>query len=82
LSKIDPRAIARAKSVVRERFPEMAGVEPTVSTRGAVSKGGAGATHVLTFRKDVPLPDGKHLARLVRVTIDARGEIVKLASSK
>jgi hypothetical protein len=81
--ELDQKYIARAKKAAREAFPEMAGVEPSVSTRKTHGKGGIGMPlHVLTFQKSVSLPDGGHMARVVRVTMDGRGEIVKLSSSK
>lgn len=81
MSKLDPKFIAQAKKAAREAAPEMAGVEPTISTRVAHGKSGA-TVHVLTFQKDIGLPDGAHLKRVVRVTIDEQGEIIKVSSSK
>jgi hypothetical protein len=79
--ELDQKYIARAKKAAREAFPEMAGVEPSVSTRKVHGKGGT-SLHVLTFQKSVSLPDGGHLARVVRVTLDEQGEIVKVSSSR
>ncbi len=81
MSRLDPKYIARAKKAAREASPEMAGVEPTISTRVAHGKGGA-TVHILTFQKNVTLPDGARLKRVVRVTMDEQGEIVKVSSSK
>jgi hypothetical protein len=84
LSELSPEHVAKAKRIVRAEFPEMAGVEPAVSEKGAHSKGGAGdeAVFVLTFQKSIPLPDGGRLARVVRVTMGQTGEVIKLSSSK
>jgi hypothetical protein len=84
LPSIDTTYVARAKRAVRREFPEMAGAEPTVSTRKGHSKSASGAdTHyIMTFKKKVPLPGGKSIGRTVRVTMDQAGEIVKLTSSK
>jgi hypothetical protein len=84
LPKINPQHVSKAKRVVRQEYPEMAGTEPTVSASKGLGKGAAGAgTHyVLTFKKSVPLPGGGKLMRTVRVTMDQAGEIVKLSSSK
>lgn len=81
MSGLDPKSIARAKKAAREVLPEMAGVEPTISTRVAHGKGGA-TVHILTFRKEITLPDGACLKRIVRVTMDEQGEILKISSSK
>jgi hypothetical protein len=79
--ELDRKAIARAQKAAREAFPEMAGIEPSVSSRMVRGKGGV-ALHVLTFKKSISLPDGGHMARVVRVTMDEQGEIVKVSSSK
>ncbi len=81
MPKLDPKSIARAKKAAREAAPEMADVEPTISTRVAHGKSGA-TVHILTFQKKVALPDGVCLKRVVRVTMDERGEIIKVSSSK
>ncbi len=38
--------------------------------------------YVITFEKDVCLPGGHSLKRLVRVTMDRSGEVVRITSSK
>lgn len=93
MAKIQNAHVKKAKKVVRDKFPEMAGVEPSVSEkrsrskgigRGSSSSGKSGcADHfVLTFEKEVSLPGGGRLKRLVRLTLDDSGEVVKLTSSK
>lgn len=85
--------VKKAKRIVRDKFPEMAGVEPSLSKKRAHGKalgpksgssaGSEGVGHyVLTFEKDVSLPGGRRLKRLVRVTMNESGEVVKLTSSK
>lgn len=76
--------IAKAKEIVRRKFPEMAGTEPTVSTRKARSKGGEGSEilYLFTFQKRILLEDGGHLMRVVRVIMDQKGKIIKFTSSK
>lgn len=93
MAQIEKRCVSKAKKLVREKFPELAGVEPAVAKKHSVSKGpGPGSDregrasgihhYVLTFEKDVSLPGGRRLKRLVRVTMDEAGEVVKLTSSK
>jgi len=93
VNEIDNRYIEKAKRLVIDRFPEMAGTEPSVSKRRWQSKGvgrssargkdsGRPGHYVFTFEKDVSLPGGHSLNRLVRVTMDEAGEVVKLTSSK
>ena len=93
MSENNSRYIKRAKRLVRDKFPEMCGIEPSLSKKRFSSKGkGAGSPssvdsgrnghYVLTFERDVCLPGGGSLKRLVRVTMDETGEVVKLTSSK
>jgi hypothetical protein len=89
---IKKKCVSQAKRLVREKFPEMAGVEPSLKKKRAVGKGigrksdgpnGTSTAHyVVTFEKDVSLPGGGSLKRMVRVTVDETGEVVKLTSSK
>lgn len=51
-------------------------VEPRVSSSGQTTR------YIVTFQRDVPLPGGRKMKRLVRVTMDEAGEILRLASSK
>lgn len=87
------RYVKKAKRLVLDKFPEMTGVEPSLSKKRAQHKGlghnagcrgnsGNPGHYVLTFERDVSLPGGGNLKRLVRVTMDDSGEVVKLTSSK
>lgn len=93
MTAMDDRHIAKAKKLVLERYPEMAGAEPSVSKKRSQSKGLAPRSsrsggserrghYLLTFEKDVSLPGGHRMKRLVRVTMDESGEVIKLTSSK
>lgn len=84
MPKLIPKYTAKAKEIVSRKFPEIAGTEPTVSTRKARCKGGEGTEtlYVLTFQKGILLEDGGRLMRVVRVTMDQRGKMIKLTSSK
>lgn len=93
MAGIEDRHVDRAKKLVLEKFPEMAGVEPSLSKKRSQCKGvGRKPTsstsadrprhYVLTFEKDVSLPEGRSLKRLVRVTMNESGEVLKLVSSK
>jgi hypothetical protein len=90
---IAKRHVNKAKKLVRDKFPEMAGVEPSLSEKRSHSKRvkerhnasaneACKSLYVLTFEREVSLPGGGRLKRLVRVTMDDSGEVVKLMSSK
>jgi hypothetical protein len=85
---LDERHVAKAKRLVSDKFPEMADTKPSVSEKRVQSKGRLEGEqevkkrYVLTFEKDVSLPGGNALKRLVRVTMDDTGEVIRLTSSK
>jgi hypothetical protein len=54
--------------------------DEAVETQGCGS--GQRTRYVVTFERDVPLPGGGKMKRLVRVTMDDAGEVLKLVSSK
>ena len=67
--------ISRAKDLIKRRYPELAGVEPIVATLD-------NSARVLTFRKELPTPNGASIRRIVRVTIDAQGNIIKVSEAR
>lgn len=93
MTEIEDRYVDKARKLVLEKFPEMAGAESSLSEKRSRSKElGQESTpakgsrcrgrYVLTFEKDISLPEGHSMKRLVRVTMDESGEVVKLTSSK
>lgn len=88
MAELDKRHVVKAKRLVSEKFPEMADTKPSVSEKRVQSKGTlegeqrARTRYVLTFEKDVSLPGGNELKRLVRVTMDDTGDVIRLTSSK
>ncbi len=83
MTKLDNRHVSKAARIVRQRFPEMAGVEPKVSAKQAHAKSKkSGPLYLLTFQKTIALPDGGRMTRVVRVTVDQEGEVLKVTSSR
>lgn len=88
MAGLDERYVSKAKRLVFEQFPEMSGAKPSVSEKQSQGKSKAReqqtvkTRYVLTFEKDVALPGGSKLKRLVRVTMDDAGEVIRLTSSK
>ena len=64
---------------VSRTFPEMGNVRPTV--RAQTSTQGADV-YLLTFKGKVELPTGKTLSRIVRVTADSAGHILRISTSR
>lgn len=88
MAKLDDRHVSKAKKLVFQKFPEMAGAQPTVAEKRFQSKARSGAEegvqrrYVVTFEKDVSLPGGSQMKRRVRVTMDDTGDVLRLTSSK
>ena len=95
----DPIAAARevARAEVARHWPELAGVEPTVTLRqgrapgeqaqervGAAMAGPAPAPaeYIFTFAGHVHTADGYVLPRVARVTVDSQQRVVKATTSK
>ncbi|MBC7224869.1 MAG: hypothetical protein H5T59_11465, partial [Anaerolineae bacterium] len=73
-----PEWLSRVKKQVWKKFPDLEEVEPSLSTRRLVRKGGGTGNggeclHTLTFRKRVRLDDGARSTRIVRVVTDDKG---------
>jgi hypothetical protein len=70
-------------SVKRSQGKELS---PTQSCFGPAVGAGRGsegcARYVVTFERDIRLPGGAQMKRLVRVTIDESGDVLRLTSSK
>lgn len=81
MPECDPRYIATAKAAVYAQFPEMEGVEPTLSCPTLPGHPSA-QRYVLTFSQQVPLSGTAVLNRTVRVTMESNGVIIKITASK
>jgi len=82
-----PEWLSRVKKEIWRKFPDLEAVEPRLSTRRLVPKGGKAAEggqclHTLTFRKRVRLDDGTSSTRIVQVVADDEGRILKVVCSR
>ncbi len=77
---LEKKAIEKVAREVIRRFPELAGARPKVEPTRA-DRNGQGR-FLLTFSGRVALPGGKWMPRVVRVTADENGKILKLTTSK
>jgi hypothetical protein len=68
-----PLEVARAH--VARKFPQLGDTRPTVRR--------CAAGQIFTFDAHVPVaPDGPTVRQIVRVTVDAHGQIVKVVASR
>lgn len=85
---MDPKALDSITKHVHSRFPEVAGVKPTVrkqpkpdSSKRPFS-GKDKQNYLLTFKGTARGPGGQNIQRLVRVIASPSGKIVKITTSK
>lgn len=71
--------VARISRQVIRTFPEMDGVRPTVRAQTPAQDP---EVFLLTFKGKVSLPTGKTLSRIVRVTADGGGRIIRISTSR
>jgi hypothetical protein len=74
-------------SVKRSQSKDLTAGQPccgslTGPSAGAGRSSGGRAHYVVTFERDVPLPGGAKMKRLVRLTMDEAGDVLRLTSSK
>lgn len=73
---MDKAKIEKISRKVQRQFPEMKGVQP------AVRQSGNGEQFVLTYKSTAELPGGRSIPRLVRVTADEQGHVLRMSTSK
>lgn len=72
-----PRAVVEAaRRYVRQHFPEMQGMK--CSGMPAPVAG----TYIVTARRQHTTQDGRTIERIVRVTLDERGSVLRATTSK
>jgi hypothetical protein len=67
-----------AHEYLRDHFPDMKGVRPSVSSR----KSGGQTRYRFTFRKALRSSDGERFRQIVNVTTDEEGNVVKVSVSR
>jgi hypothetical protein len=75
---MDADAIERVTREVVRTYAEMRGATPTVrrETQAPTEQ------YALTYKAKVNLPGGKSMTRIVRVTADARGRVLRISTSR
>lgn len=60
---------------IAHRFPEMAGIEPSISPL-------PNSNQQLIFKKTMVTEDGSPLSLIVKATIDSQGNLLKVTTSR
>ncbi|MBI5054260.1 MAG: hypothetical protein HZB52_13490 [Chloroflexi bacterium] len=76
LSNVQLKSISQE---VYKKFPELNGVSPEVQNRNAANAKSIPQQYLIIF-KGTPAP--KSIVRVVRVTADTEGKVIKISTSK
>jgi hypothetical protein len=82
---INPHILDQISQDIYRQFPEMKGVNPKVRTQPGAKKNTSdahGSSYLLSFETRTSLANGAKISRLVRVTVDTNGKILKISTSR
>jgi len=81
---MDTKLIKSISSQVYQRFPELAGHQPKVTMQptSQAKSISAPTKYLLTYKGTVQAQNGKNIPRLVRVTANSNGKILKITTSR
>lgn len=78
---MDAKTLKSISSQIYRRFPEVAGNPPKVRLQTGSQNKAANQTFVITYRGTATTTNGKSIPRLVRVTANDQGKILKVSTS-
>lgn len=70
-------AVEKVTRTVVRQFPELDGVRPAVKS----DKGGDDHYQII-FKGTAKLPEGKTMKRIVRVVANAKGDVIRMSTSR
>ena len=79
---MDDRQLKSISSQVSRKFPEVAGAKPQVKRQSNQKTKSSPATYLITYRGKSKTADGKSITRIVRVTANESGKIIKMSTSR
>jgi hypothetical protein len=84
ITNMDAKLLKSITARICRRFPEVAGSQPKVSpqTSPQAKSGASEISYLITYRGQVKLPEGKSIPRIVRVTANSKGQILKVSTSR
>ena len=69
-------------SKISRQFPEVAKSKPKVQRQSGQKSRSSTTTYLITYRGKAKTADGKSINRIVRVTADDSGKIIKITTSR
>jgi hypothetical protein len=79
---MDDKYLQSISSKISRQFPEVAKSKPRVQRQTSQKSRSSTSTYLITYRGKAKTADGKSINRIVRVTADDRGKIIKISTSR
>jgi hypothetical protein len=76
------KSVKSISSKISHQFPEVAGSQPKIRRQSNKNAKSSNPTYLLTYRGKGKTADGKSITRIVRVTADDTGKIIKVTTSR
>lgn len=78
---MNDKSLKSISSKVSRQFPEVAKSKPKVQRQSGQKTKSSTSTYLITYRGKALTADGKSINRVVRVTADDDGKIIKISTS-
>ncbi|MBE9475110.1 MAG: hypothetical protein IMY85_09490 [Chloroflexi bacterium] len=79
---MNDKQLKSISSKVSRQFPEVAGTQPKVRRQSGQKSKSSTSTYLITYRGKSIAADGKSITRIVRVTANDSGKIIKISTSR
>lgn len=79
---MNDRQLRSISSHVSRKFPEVSGARPNVKRQSKSKSKSSPSTYLITYRGKSKAADGKSITRIVRVTANDSGKILKISTSR
>ncbi|MES0359767.1 MAG: hypothetical protein ABUK20_02540 [Anaerolineales bacterium] len=79
---MNDKSLKSISSKVSRQFPEVAKSKPKVQRQSGQKTKSSTSTYLITYRGKALTADGKSINRVVRVTADDDGKIIKITTSR
>jgi len=79
---MNDKSLKSISSKISRQFPEVAKSKPKVQRQSGQKTKSSTSTYLITYRGKALTADGKSINRVVRVTADDDGKIIKITTSR
>jgi len=82
MKSMNDKHLKSISAKVSRQFPELSGSKPNVRRQSGQKSKSDISTYLITYHGKAKTADGRSINRIVRVTADDRGKIIKITTSK